>query len=196
MRLGPLIEGNDTVLKHVASEREKNALVMVSPMAREAIKKEILPQLEESITSVNAIDELAEQTKDAIEVGFQQKSPVYTRLIGYKSIDQSDTQFLQDLLHVMDEWGRKTKETLSQGGKDGPEEVKVKVQVDTEVKVQTEGEDDNVSVDVKLPQNVTLEDQGDDIQESDIQLKETHDEPDVAINEAVDLLFDLGLFRM
>lgn len=148
MRLEQLIQGDDSVQQHVASEREKAALVAVSPMARKAIEKEVVPQLEAHVTSVKSVDELGDQTKKDIEAAFKGKTEIYTRLIQYKSIDQSDTQFLDDLLYVMDEWVAKTKKVLDDGKPADPGEVKVKVEIESDLSVKTET-GDNTEVKVK-----------------------------------------------
>jgi len=115
MRLEQLIRGDDSLQQHLASERDKNALLIaVSPLARKAIEKEILPQLNEAVVDVKVVGELCETTKQDIETAFKNKSEIYTRLIQYKSIDQSDIQFLKDLLYVMDEWSRKTRRLLEE----------------------------------------------------------------------------------
>lgn len=141
MRLGPLIEGNDAVQQHVAAEREKQALTAVSPMARRAIQQEILPQIEESVISADSAEELCNSTKRSIEAAFSYKNEIYTRLIQYKTIDQSDQQFLSDLLIVMDEWLRSTRAKIDagdavedEGGDDkgGKQEVEVTVKVEAE----------------------------------------------------------------
>jgi len=142
MRLEQLIEGNDVVQQHVASEREKTALVAVSPMARRAIRQEIVPQIEESVISVESVDELGDDAKRSIEAAFSFKNVLYTRLIGYKSIDQSDGQFLDDLLIVMDEWMRSTKATLADDDDDeaGEDDKKAPEPQTVEVKVTVESE--------------------------------------------------------
>lgn len=110
MRLGPLISGNDSLQRLVAGGRE--ALLVVSPKARAAIRAEILPQVEDGIFSIESLDELLVSTKQAIDAAFSAKTPIYTRLVSYKSIDQSDSQFLEDLLYVMDEWARHQRSAL------------------------------------------------------------------------------------
>lgn len=112
MKLDQLIQGNEVVQRHVAAERQKQALTAVSPMARRAIHLEILPQIEEGITSIDGAEEISKSTKQSIQEAFSFKNEIYTRLISYKSIDQSDQQFLDDLFIVMDEWLRSTKATL------------------------------------------------------------------------------------
>lgn len=161
MRLDQLISGNDTVQKHVASDREKQALVVVSPMARTAIKREILPQLDDAVTSAKVAAELASSAKAQIEHGFKHKDEVYTRLISYKSIDQSDNQFLRDLLIVMDEWLEKTKSSLNEKTVSTDKgEITVKVEVES-------GSED----------------------EPEIEIKESSDEPDMEVDSvAFDLL--------
>jgi hypothetical protein len=137
MRLEQMITENDAVLEHVASEREKAALLAVSPHARRAIKLEILPQLEESVISVESAEELCADTKRAIEAAFSYKNALYTRLINHKGIEQGDGMFEKDLLLVMDEWLRRTKNHLekdddSESTKDSEkQEVEVTVKVDT-----------------------------------------------------------------
>jgi len=138
MRLEQFIQGGDSVQQHVASEREKTALLAVSPLARKAIEQEVLPQLDAAVTSVGVIDDLGKTTKEGIEAAFKGKTEIYTRLIQYKSIDQSDEQFLDDLLHVMDEWVTKSKNLLDDGPPAAPHEMKVKIEVESEVNVKTE----------------------------------------------------------
>lgn len=146
MRLEQLIQGDDSVQRHVASEREKQALVAVSPMARKAIKQEILPQIEESVISVEGAEELCEETKRAIEAAFSYKNELYTRLIQYKGIDQSDTQFCDDLLVVMDEWLRGTKATLRDKDEKDEEMSSSKQQVEVTVKVEPADEPGEVKL--------------------------------------------------
>jgi len=137
MRLEQFIQGDDSVQQHIASERAA-LLVAVSPMARKAIEKEILPQIEEMVTSVEVVGELCEEIKKDIQTAFKGKTEIYTRLIQYKSIDQSDDQFLDDLIHVMDEWATKTKNVLQGDGPAEPGEVKVKIEVESDINVRTE----------------------------------------------------------
>jgi hypothetical protein len=157
VRLDQLLEGNDSVQQHVASEREKQALIAVSPMARRAIKQEILPQIEESVISVDSVEEMGNSTKRSIEAAFSYKNEVYTRLISYKGIDQSDPQFLDDLLVVMDEWMRNTKAALEadddskddEKGAPEPQQVEVKVKVEGEpVQVKDTSSDEEVPLTV------------------------------------------------
>lgn len=147
MRLEQLIEGNDEVQQHVASEREKQGLTAVSPMARLAIEKEILPQIEESVISEESAEDMCASTKRSIEAAFSYKNEIYTRLISYKGIDQSDQQFLSDLLIVMDEWLRSTKATIETEG-EGEEEPE-KQEVEVTVKVETEAPKEEGEVVVK-----------------------------------------------
>lgn len=142
MRLDPLIEGDDSVQRHVASEREKQALLAVSPMARRAIQREILPQIEESVISEDSVDDLGDSTKRSIEAAFSFKNELYTRLIQYKGIDQSDDQFLEDLLLVMDEWVRGAKARFKEeaDAASEAEETKEKREVEIKVKIETDTE--------------------------------------------------------
>jgi len=164
MRLEQLIQGDDSVQQHVASEREKATLLAVSPMARKAIEREVLPQLEAHVTSAKAAEELAEDAKKDIEAAFKSKSEIYTRLIGYKSIDQSDDQYLKDLLYVMDEWAERTKKMVD-GVSDGGGQVTFKVEIESDVNVkskdvkvdgvETEVTVKDTAVDESLPISIT-----------------------------------------
>jgi hypothetical protein len=145
MRLDQLIQGNDVMQRHVATERGKQALTAVSPMARRAIQQEIIPQIEESVISVETAEGLCESTKRSIEAAFSYKNEIYTRLISYKSIDQSDQQYLEDCLIVMDEWLRATKATLQTDEEETVQETDSatkktpdKQQVEVTVKVKPE----------------------------------------------------------
>lgn len=174
MRVDQLIQGNDEVQQHVASEREKQALEAVSPMARKAIRQEILPQIEESVISAESAEDLCNSTKRSIEAAFSFKNELYTRLIQYKSIDQSDAQFLEDLLLVMDEWLRGTKAHLQEDEKEEAktetdEKAKEPEKVEVTVKVETENSDE-------------------------IKLKNTDDGPKIEIDPTE--LFDLGDVRV
>lgn len=156
MRLEELLKGNDVVQQHLAAERVA-ALLVVSPLARKAIEQEVIPQLESGISSISDVDNIVSSTKDEIESAFKTKSQVYTRLISYKSIDQSDNQYLTDLLRVLDEWATSTKNTL-EGGSDGTDEVKVKIHVDSEVAVKVDkGTMTNVSVETEPKKEATVE---------------------------------------
>lgn len=149
MRIDQLITGNDEVQQHVASERQKQGLVAVSPMARKAIRLEILPQIEESVFSVKAAEDMCADTKRAIEAAFSYKNPLYTRLISYKGIEQSDGQFLTDLKVVMDEWLRGIKARL-EDEKDEQTEAEVVVQ---ESGKAPSSKDQEVNVDVNVNVN-------------------------------------------
>jgi hypothetical protein len=169
VRLEQLIQGDDSVQQHVASEREKQGLLAVSPMARKAIKQEILPQIEESVISVEGAEDLCAETKQAIEAAFSYKNQLYTRLIQYKGIEQSDSQFCSDLLVVMDEWLRKTKATLEDKSESSSSSEKQEVEVT--VKVESEPAEDK-----------------------DVQLKDTEGGPKLEIDPTA--LFDLGDVRL
>jgi len=161
MHLKDLIEENSTkgsqhdqLQRLVASEREKAAFALVAPQAREAIYAEIIPQIEELVTSIDVLDGLVEQAKGQIVEGFKSKDPTYTRLIRYKSIDQSDQQYETDLLAAMSDWERTTRETLLAGKEPGEQDKQ-----EVTVKVEIEGADDVVETD-----------------KTEIQLKEQTDE--------------------
>jgi len=150
VRLEQLIDGNDEVQQHVAAERRKQGLTAVSPMARRAIEKEILPQIEESVISAESAEDLCASTKRSIEAAFSYKNEIYTRLVSYKGIDQSDQQFLADLVIVMDEWLRGVKAALER--KEEEEEVEEepeKREVEVTVKVETEASKEREGVVVK-----------------------------------------------
>jgi len=173
MRLEQFIQGDDSVQQHVASERERTALLAVSPMARKAIKAEILPQIEESVLSVGGAEDLCEETKRAIEAAFSFKNEIYTRLVQYKTIDQSDEQFCDDLLIVMDEWLRGTKATLR----------------DTDDKAEAEAAPakQEVEVTVKVEHAPLSED-------ADIVLQDTEKSPKIEVDPAA--VFELGDVRL
>jgi hypothetical protein len=173
MRLEQLITGNDEVQQHVASEREKQALVAVSPMARRAIKLEILPQIEESVISVEAAEELCADTKRAIEAAFSYKNPLYTRLVSHKGIEQGDSQYLADLLLVMDEWLRNTKARLEDDKKEDESDEKA------------ESEKQEVEVTVKVEHEAP---------EGELQIKDHDSGPKIEIDPAA--LFELGDVRL
>lgn len=182
MHLEQLIRGDDSVQQHVASERQKQGLVAVSSMARRAIKQEILPQIEESVISADSAEELCQETKRAIEAAFSYKNDIYTRLIQYKSIDQSDTQFLEDLLLCMDEWLRQTKATIeSKSSQKSPESGKQEVEVT--VKLDSDG--------VKPEENPEPETQ--EVKLKNVTLRNTEDGP--KLEPDPNELFDLGNVR-
>lgn len=150
MRLGQFITGNDVLQRHVATERQ--ALLVVSLMARKAIEEEVLPQIEPGLTSVADVDAVLASTKQSLVSSFKMKDQTYTRLSGYKSIDQSDTQFLDDLQHVLDEWAVQTKGALAGGEPAKQDEIKVKIHVDSEVAVKVDkGSMTNVEVETQPP---------------------------------------------
>jgi len=151
MRLGQLIDSNsgeggqhDQLQRLVANGRAKQAEIhLIAPQAREAIHAEIIPQIEEAVTSMETLNAVTDLMVVEIESAFKNKNQVYTRLIRYKSIDQSDSQFEKDLIAAMGEWQRSTTETLASGEKPGEEpkqEVTVKVEIDGADKVQTTSE--------------------------------------------------------
>lgn len=105
MRLAAFLRGNTSVRTLVC--RQASGIV-VSPHARRALKREVLPQLEESVTSEAAGRELYAMTEESISESFKSKDETYTRLIGYKTIDQSDEQFLEDLIGALRSWARCT----------------------------------------------------------------------------------------
>ena len=150
MRLGQFITGNNVLQRHVASERQ--ALLVVSVMARKAIEQEVLPQIEPGLTSIADVEGVLASTKQSLLSSFKMKDQTYTRLTGYKSIDQSDTQFLDDLLHVLDEWATQTKSTLAEGDSSKQDEIKLKIHVDSEVEVKVDtGSMANVEVETQPP---------------------------------------------
>lgn len=162
MHLEAFLKGNDTVLRHFSAERVAAGLV-VSPMARRAIEQEVLPQLDASVTSVAAVSDLLSSAKAEIEDAFKGKTTTYTRLVSYKSIDQSDTQFLEDLLRVLDEWAVRTKSTLADGDEGDDDEVKLKIHVDNEIAVTVDDADSPVSVEVDTKTASEDETEDDDV---------------------------------
>lgn len=212
MRIDQLITGNDDVQRHVASDREKQALITVSPMARRAIKLEVLPQIEESVFSVDSAEEMCADTKRAIEAAFSYKNPLYTRLVSYKGIEQSDNQYLADLMVVMDEWLRATKAGLEEGaeekddededetkaeaapaGASKDQEVNVDVNVNVNGQEQNEEDDESTASDEELvefadqgapaPSNVLKTVEAED----PLQLKDTDDGPEIDLDDPMSL---------
>lgn len=152
MDLSPLIQGNDSVQQMVASERllTKQAIHLVAPQARDAIEQEIVPQIQPLVSSVEVLNELTVDLQNQIRHGFKVKNQTYTRLIRYKSIDQSDQQYVQDLLESLGDWADKTRTLLLGGGepgKEAPQEVKVTVDTTTHnsVSVTTNSEGTQVT---------------------------------------------------
>ena len=105
---------------------------LVAPQAREAITTEIIPQIEEAVTSLETLNAVVDSMVVEIETAFKNKNQVYTRLIRYKSIDQSDSQYAKDLVAVMDEWRRSTSQALADGNKPGDDKQEVTVKVEVE----------------------------------------------------------------
>jgi hypothetical protein len=150
MRLDAMLKGNDVVQRHLAAERSA-AGIIVSPMARKAIEEEVLPQLEAGLVDATAVDGIVNSAKSDVEQAFKDKTTTYTRLVSYKSIDQSDSQYLEDLLRVLDEWAARTKTTLTDGDTDS-DEIKVKIHVDSEVAVKVD-KGTMTNVEVETDQN-------------------------------------------
>jgi hypothetical protein len=137
MRLDDLLKGNDEVQRHLAAERA--AGLVVSPLAREAIEREVLPQLEAGVSSTKDIDDLLRFAKNSVTNAFKTKTTSYSRLVSYKSIDQSDSQFLDDLLQVLDEWATSSHNLLAEDAAEGategdgePPSIDVHIHVDSE----------------------------------------------------------------
>jgi hypothetical protein len=152
MRLDQIIGTNsdeggqhDQLQRLVAEGRAKQAeMHLIAPQAREAINTEIIPQVEETVTNMETLNAVTDSLVVEIETAFKNKNQVYTRLVRYKSIDQSDSQYAKDLVAVMGEWQRSTAKTLADGDKPGDEttkqEVTIKVEIDGADKVQTTSE--------------------------------------------------------
>jgi len=85
---------------------------LIAWSARKALQDEIFPQLEDGVTDLSSIDPLRDEAKETISQGFRAKNEVYTRLIMYKSIDQSDIQYLSDLIEAIDYWAIHLKKIL------------------------------------------------------------------------------------
>lgn len=184
MRLEQLITGNDQVQQHVASERDKQALIAVSPMARKAIQLEILPQIEESVLSIETAEELCADTKRALEAAFSYKNPLYTRLVSHKGIEQGDSQYLADLLLVMDEWLRNTKARLEDESRDDAEAEDDSDEAEAD---KTEPEKQEVEVTVKVEQEKPEP-------EPELQIRDPESGPKIKVDPAA--LFELGDVRL
>jgi len=103
----------DQLFRSSKYERVRQAFVLVSPTARLAIEQEVIPQIDGLVTSPEVASALCQEVKTALTEAFHRKDETYTRLIRYKSIDQSDSQFKRDLLLSLDEWLEKTLTTLA-----------------------------------------------------------------------------------
>jgi len=140
MRLGQLIDSNsgeggqhDQLQRLVAEGRAKQAEIhLIAPQARNAIRAEIIPQIEEAVTSMETLNAVTDTMVVEIESAFKNKNQVYTRLIRYKSIDQSDSQFEKDLIAAMGEWQHSTAQTLADGNKPGENKQEVTLKVEIE----------------------------------------------------------------
>lgn len=104
MQLGDFFKNGDKV--------RKATLSIISPNARKAVEDEIVPMLEEHITDAGMVSVMEEQALNLVTVAVSQKNESYTRLIRYKSIDQSDTQFFDDVKKSISEWANKMSSSL------------------------------------------------------------------------------------
>jgi hypothetical protein len=114
MHLGDFFKNGDKV--------RKATLSIISPNARKAVEDEIVPMLEEQITNADMIAVMEEQALNLVTVAVTQKNESYTRLIRYKSIDQSDTQFFDDVKKSISEWANKMSSSLMSLDSEGEEE--------------------------------------------------------------------------
>jgi hypothetical protein len=121
MRLKEFLEDNspmggrhDQLLRWVTASRKKEALELIAPEARHAVGVEVIPQLEDAITNVETLAGLVSTTKGELIHGFKSKNEVYTRLIQYKSIAQSDSQYEEDILAALDEWSEHTQKIIQE----------------------------------------------------------------------------------
>ena len=79
MRIEQIIRGNDVVQKHVAAKRQKESFLVVSPLARLAITREVVPQLEANLLDQKMIPSLRDGAKTTIESSFPvEKSDLHT----------------------------------------------------------------------------------------------------------------------
>lgn len=115
MQLGDFFKNGDKV--------RKATLSIISPNARKAVKNEIVPMLEEHITDAGMVSVMEEQALNLVTVAVTQKNESYTRLIRYKSIDQSDTQFFDDVKKSISEWANKISSSLMSLDSEGEEEM-------------------------------------------------------------------------
>lgn len=149
MDLKSLIQGEDSVQKLVASGSMKEALRLVVPEAREAIEQEVVPLIEDMVTTSEVLRELVEDVQSKISTGFKIKDETYTRLIRYKSIDQSDDQFEKALDDALHDWSLKTRKLLDNGDSEGsskPDSQEVTIKIKVEVDNPASGEDPDVSL--------------------------------------------------
>lgn len=75
----------------------------ISVDARRALRQEVVPSKPAGMADDQFVLEMTEQLRAAVK----DKDEWYTRLIRYKSIDQVDEAFFDDLIYVLGEWAQK-----------------------------------------------------------------------------------------
>jgi len=97
----------DTVL----NEAPKSELVEIRPVsieARRAVEKEIWPNKPDEMSVEEFVQEMSAILADTV----QSKGDWYIRLIRYKTIDESDEAFFEDLIYVLKEQAQRDKQRV------------------------------------------------------------------------------------
>lgn len=81
----------------------------ISTDARRALARELVPSKPEGMLVPQFVLEMTAQLRTALK----DKDEWYTRLIRYKSIDQVDEAFFDDLIHVLGEWAQQQESKTS-----------------------------------------------------------------------------------
>jgi len=105
MNLGGLLD--ETVLK----EEPKGEVVEIRPVsieARRAIEKEIWPNKPEGMSVEEFVQEMSAILADTVS----SKGDWYIRLIRYKTIDESDEAFFENLIYVLKEQAQRDKQRV------------------------------------------------------------------------------------
>lgn len=72
----------------------------VSAEARKALQKEILPNYNPG----SPVNSFVEQTATALREALEKKDTLYTRLVRWKAIDQTDASYIDDLVWLLHQW--------------------------------------------------------------------------------------------
>jgi hypothetical protein len=113
MDLSAFLSSNDQLQQLLRNEKT-GGVRLVSPEARMALDRELIPQIEELVTDESVLDALLDDISNQIKESFSTKNITYNRLIKYKSIDQSDSQYAEDVLQAFSDWVEKTRSHITQ----------------------------------------------------------------------------------
>lgn len=96
----------DSLFEEEDHNSVRKAFTLVSPAARTAVEEELIPQLLPSVEDRESLIKAYQEGIAVVENGFKEKTEAYTRLISYKTLDQSDEQYRKDLLECLREWAK------------------------------------------------------------------------------------------